>query len=315
MVAVLLLTVVASACSPEEEPVARRVTGDVEEVLGATAQEDLPARARGLLETDRPWRASRLMARYLETAADVPPEHLVLAARAAGGWGSWEEALALLDSVPALESHGDGIGLYLLGRGRDEAGDADGAVEAYRAFLAVSPPRGELEPERSAARLRLALALIRSGERSAGEEALAGLEVSSSWFDVLRADALAMRGDTGAVREAVAGLDSGILGLRGWRARVTAAERAGDLARARALANQARAWARTSATRAEFLLTAGRIAVAMGDTAAGRDAFRSVIESGPGSARARSAAALLLEGELTPDDHLAIARVQVAQGL
>ena len=313
--AAFLIALAAGACSPEEEPVARRMAGDVEEVLGATAPEDLPAQARGLLETDRPWRASRLMERYLEATPDAPPEDLVLAARAEGGWGSWEEVLALLDTVPALESHADGIGLYLLGRGRDEAGDTDGAVEAYRAFLAFSPPQGELEPERGAARLRLALALIQSGQGAAGEEALAGLEVSSRWFDVLRADALALRGDTAAVRQAVAGLDSGILGLRGWRARVTAAERAGDLAEARALANRARAWARTSTTEAEFLLTAGRIAVAMGDTAAGRDAFRSVIASGAGSARARRAAALLLEDEMTPDDHLAVARVQVAQGL
>ncbi len=310
-----LVPLIAGACSPGEEPVPGQMSGDVDELLSATAPDDLPAQARGLLESDRPWRASRLMARYLETTPDPPAGRAVLAARAAGGWGSWEEALALLDTVPSLETHENGIGLYLLGRGRDEAGDAEGAVEAYRAFLAFSPPGGALETERAAARLRLALALIRTGQGAAGAEALAALGVSSPWFDVLRADALALRGDTAAVRQAVAGFDSGILGLRGWRARVTAAETAGDLAEARALANRARSWAQTSDTQAEFLLTAGRIAMDMGDTAAGRGAFRSVIESGPGSARARRAAALLLEGEMTPDDHLAVARVQVAQGL
>ncbi|MFW5952040.1 MAG: transglycosylase SLT domain-containing protein, partial [Gemmatimonadota bacterium] len=99
------------------------------------------------------------------------------------------------------------------------------------------------------------------------------------------------------------------------RARVEAARQAGDLARARSLANDARGWARTDATRSEFLLLAGRLAMAMGDTAAARDAFRSVIDRNPGGAHSRRSAELLRAGQPTPEDYLALARVQAAQGL
>lgn len=301
---------------PQPEPVRERVAGDVEEVVGSLAPDDLPVHARGFLATDRPWRAARTMERYLAEVPDPLPEHLVLAARAEGGWGHWPAVLALLEDVPALETHDDGIGTYLLGRARDHGGDPAGAVEAYRAFLALPAPVGELEAERRSARLRLGLALIRSGERAEGRAELEQVVAEMSpWFRIVQADALAAAGDTAAVRQAVAGFDSGLPGLRGWRARVEAALAADDPAEARSLANRARAWARTTDTRAEFLLTAGRIAVQMGDVAAGRDAFRSVIAMSPAGAHAREAADRLRQGEMMPDDHLAVARVLVAQGL
>lgn len=314
--AVLMIPIVLLSRTSDEEPVRSRMAGDVEEAMGELPPDELPARARAFLATDRPWRAARAMEHYLTEVSDPPADHVVLAARAHGGWGGWAEALTLLDGVSSLESYDDALGLYILGRARDEQGDAKGAVEAYRAFLTFSPPAGEVDEERAAARLRMGLALIRSGDRAAGEAELTGLGVSNlSWFRILRADALAAAGDTAAVRGVVEGFDSGMLGLRGWRGRVEAARRAGDLAGARALANQARSWARTTETQSEFLLTAGRIALEMGDVAAARDAFRGVIDRSAAGAHARAAAALLRDGEITPADELAVARVEVAQGL
>jgi soluble lytic murein transglycosylase len=296
-----------------------QVEGDIAEELAGLDPTEMPGLAEGFVATDRPWRAARVMRSYMGQVRDVPNDHRVLAARAEAGWGGWQQVHELLEGVTALDTYDNGIGLYLLGRARDERGDAAGAAEAYRAFLALSPPAGELQNERHAARLRLGLALLRAGERDAAARELqlsaqqAG--AASIWLDLLQADALAQAGDTAAVRRAVASFDAGQLGLRGWRARITAARQAGDLASARALANQARAWASTDGTRAEFLVAAARAAIEMGDVEAGRTALRSAIALSTTGAPAREAAALLAQGPMTATDHLAVARVYAAQGL
>lgn len=310
----------AASCGSDDELVPDSVQGDIAEAVQSLEPDDLWVHAQAFLASDRPWRAAQVMRRYASTVPQMPPEHRVLAARAEAGWEAWPAVLRLLRDVPALDTYENGIGLYLLARALDDTGDAAGAVTAYRAFLALSPPAGELEAERRAARLRLGLALVRSGD---GAAARRELQVASDvaggaavWIDMLEADALAERGDTAGVRLAVAGRDDGIAGLRARRARILAARRAGDLATARALANQARSWARTDMTRAEFMLSAARTALDMGDAAAGRDALRATIALGAGGAYARMAAALLQEQErLTPDEHLSVARVLRAQGL
>jgi len=295
------------------------VPGDVDDALAQIDTDDMPVHAEGFLGTDRPWRAARVMRLYMERVGEPADDRRVLAARAEAGWGGWTRVHALLQDVPALDTHENGVGLYLLGRARDEAGDAPGAVEAYRAFLALSPPAGEMAAERAAARLRLGLALIRTGDRAAaaGELQTTAAEAgaASVWLDLLRADGLAQLGDTAAVRREVARFDSGLLGLRGWRARITAARQAGDPAAAREIANQARAWARTSGTRAEFLVAAGRAAIELGDLPAGRAAFRGAIDLDAAGPHAREAAELLRQGQMNAADHLAIARVYRAQGL
>lgn len=301
------------------DEVPARMPGDVAEGLDAVDVDDMPVQAEGFLATDRPWRAAVVMRRYAERAGGLSLDRRVLAARAEAGWGAWPQVHALLQGAEALETFEGGIGLYLLARARDEAGDAPGAVEAYRDFLALVPPAGEMERERSAARLRLGLALRRAGDAAAARaelERAAGLAGDAAvWLGVLEADALAQRGDTAGVRRAVTGSDRGILGLRGWRARIAAARQAGDLAGARALANQARAWAQTSGTRAEFLVAAGRAAIDMGDVPAGRAALRAAVDLGAAGPAPREAAELLRAGPMSADDHLAVARVYRAQGL
>lgn len=315
----LAVTLVVRSRQHDQDAIAAYVEGDVVDDFARHASAALPDQARAFLATDRPWRAAMVMREYLRAADTVPADHLVLAARAEAGWGAWPEVLALLDRTASLDAHESGVGLYLLGRARDETGDAAGAVEAYRAFLALSAPGGELASERDAARLRLGLALIRAGDRAAaGRELVAvsrDMGGASVWLELLEADALAHTGDTAAVRAATARFDGGYQGLRAWRARVQAARSAGDIAAARSLANRARAWASTDATRAEFLVAAGRAAVEMGDVGAGRDAFRSAIARAVGTPHAREAAHLLQQGDMSPDDHLAVSRVLRAQGL
>jgi soluble lytic murein transglycosylase len=316
-VAALLAVVVFRA--RDNGLVRAEMTGDVEEMIGGMRPADMPAQAEAFLATERPWRAARVMRVYARHAGEMRPEHRVLAARAEAGWGGWSEVRSLLEGMRALDTFDDGIGLYLLGRALDETGDAAGAVRAYRSFLALSAPAGRLAEERAAAQLRLALALARAGDRASGEQALqpavAGAGGASVWLDLLFADALAQRGDTAAVRQMVARYTSGLTGLRAWRARITAARAAGDHAAARATANAARAWAGTRGTRAEFLLASARAALDAGDVASGRAALRTVIADDVASPFARQAAELLAAGGMTAADHLAVARVNRAQGL
>jgi soluble lytic murein transglycosylase len=305
------------ACSAADVPDV--VAGDAAEQVAAIDPGDLLTHARALLQSDRPWRAAMVMRRYMREVSDPPADHRVLAAQAEAGWNAWPEVRALLEPVQELDTYENGIGLYLLARALDDAGEAAGAAAAYRSFLALSPPAGEMEGERAAARLRLGLALIQTGDRAGAREPMqesariAGDAVI--WLELLEADALARAGDTTAVRLMVAGHDDGITGLRAWRARIAAARSAGDVAAARRISNQARAWASTNATRAEFLVTAARAAIDMGDATAGRDALRTAIDLGAAGPYARTAAALLRDDRMTTADHLAVARVLSAQGL
>jgi soluble lytic murein transglycosylase len=323
ILAAAVLAVVVSALffsrTRERGDIAANVEGDVASEVLAMDVDEMPDRAAAFLATDRPWRAARVMRSYIERVPDAAPDHRLLAARAEAGWGAWPAVALLLDGVRALDTWDNGIGLYLLGRARDEAGDAGRAIEAYRAFLALSPPAGELQHERAAARLRLGLALIRAGDAAAAARELQAASAeaggATAWIELLRADALAHRGDTAAVRQLVARHTDGAAGLRAWRARIHAARQAGDTAAARALGNQARTWARTDATRAEFLVSAARDAIAMGDVAAGRAALRGAIDLSAATPHARAAAELLRGGDMNAADHLAVARVYSAQGL
>jgi soluble lytic murein transglycosylase len=312
----LILLAALFACRADDA--SDRVAGDAAEETGNIPAEELPTHARALLDTNRPWRAAMVMRRYLRDTNDPSVEHRLLAARAEAGWSAWPEARALLATVPDLDAHGNRIGLYLMGRALDEAGDAARAVRMYRSFLARSSA-SDTERERAAAQLRLGLALIRIGDHDAARRELrvaaARAGGGGEWLELLEAETLASTGDTAAVRALVTRYDDGLPGLRAWRARVAAALAARDIAEARRLANQARAWAGTDATRAEFLVAAARAAIDMGDVAAGRDALRAAIDLGAAGPHARAAADLLRTGPRTPGDELAMARVLSAQGL
>jgi soluble lytic murein transglycosylase len=319
LLAVAVTTLLLARGSDRPE-IATDVEGDVASEVSGMDVAEMPARAEAFLATDRPWRAAIVMRSYLAQVTEPPAEHRLLAARAEAGWGAWPAVASLLGDMPAPDAQGNGIGLYLLARAHDEAGNARAAADAYRAFLALSPPAGQLQQERDAARLRLGLALIRAGERAAGEGELAAVRTAApaaaTWLDLLRADALASAGDTAGARAAATGHTDGVPGLHAWRARIQAARVAGDAAQARALANRARAWARTDGSRAEFLLYAAEEALAMGDDAAGRSGLLAVIDMNAAGPSARAAAAALVRaGDLSAAEHLRVARVYRAQGL
>ena len=275
-----------------------------------TDASDALVEARMLLDTDRPWSAARLL-RQIDND-DLSAEARLLAARAEAGARDWPRVRALLDGAEGLDSLEGGQGLFLLARALDEADDADAALTVYDAYLSAADTTQAVE--RGAARLRRALVLVRL-DAETGDRALDAItDVSPAWRAVLAAEALARDGETDRV-EALAGSVSG--GERGRRmdaARIEAAQRSGDLAAARRLADRAWSRADSDAARAAFALTAGRLAEAMGDAEA-RALFRDAIDADPASPAAREAASLLRQGTPTADDWLALARTDRALGL
>jgi soluble lytic murein transglycosylase len=322
IIAVVVLAIVIVIAivnrSGKDEIVRRRLSGDVTGELRGIETSELPVHARAYLASDRPWRAAHIMRRYMSEAGDVSDDMRVLAARAEAGWEAWPRVRDLLGNVDALDTYEHGIGLYLLGRGHEAAGDAAKAVESYRAYLAL-PMAETSAADRAAARLRLALSLVRARQPSAAAAELQSLKAetggAATWLDLLVADALAANGDTAAVRNATAEHTDDIPGLYAWRARIAAATHAKDPAGARALSAAAAKWASTDGSRAEFGVAEARNAFAMGDSAGARALLRRVVALGSAGAPAREAAELLQAGTLTASDHLAVARVQRAQGL
>ena len=318
----ILLTIICFAsCGGDVDALQPdEIAGDFVDALPDAEISDLPLQAEGFLATDRPWRAALSMRRYIASVDSVSDADRVLAARAEGGWGAWQEARDLLEPVASLEIHDDGIGLYLLGRALDETGDADGAVGAYQRFLDLAGAAAVYEDERAAAELRLGLARLKTGDTDEAARTLDRVAVhaggAAQWFDFLRADALAEVGEVQAVDRIVRDYNSGFLGLLAYRARITAALNAGDAAAARRIANEGRSWANTNTTQSEFSVRAAEAARAMGDERDARIALRHAISLGAGSIWAQAAAdALLAEGEMTAQDHLSVARVRRAMGM
>jgi soluble lytic murein transglycosylase len=313
----VVLFLVATGCGERRDLVPDRQAGDVSETLSDVELDALPDQARLFVETDRPWRAAVAMRRFEDAGGELSPEHRLLAARAEAGWGAWNRVHALLDGLDGLDTRENGIGLYLMARAVDAGGNAALAGRLYREFLALSPAAGTYDIERSAARVRLALADTRAGVNTADTEAEArdALGNASRWWTLLRADALAARGDVAAVTQAVAGYTSGYEGIRAWRARIAAAHAADDVAQARRLAGEAFQSARTATTRAEFTLAEGEAALAGGDAEGARAAFRRTIAIQPGGESAERASRHLRDGTMAPADHLAVARAYRAQGL
>ena len=317
---ILLTVAFFVSCGGDVDAFEPDMTGDFTDVLADSAIDELPLQAEGFLATDRPWRAALSMRRYIASADSVSDADRVLAARAEAGWGAWPEARDLLEPVASLDIHDDGIGLYLLGRARDEMGNAEGAVDAYRRFLEVAGAAAVYERERAVAELRLGLAYLKTGEAAEAsrmlDRAAAHAGGASQWFDILRAEALADVGDVESVASIVQGYRSGFLGLLGYRARIAAALNADDAAAARRIANEGRSWAQTNTSQSEFSVRAADAARAMGDEADARIALRHAISLGAGTIWAQAAAdALLSEGAMTPQDHLSVARVRRAMGM
>jgi soluble lytic murein transglycosylase len=161
-------------------------------------------RASRHLAEGRPWAAWLTLRGYVAHADAAEPDAVLLAARAAGGWGGWGEVRRLLEDRDWLGRYGQGEGWMLLGRGYEAAGRAKDAADAYHRYVAVA--RGT---EQAVGYARLGGALRDAGDARAAAQAFgkaaAGLPESRDWLLALRADALARAGDPAAAQVRLAG--------------------------------------------------------------------------------------------------------------
>lgn len=118
------------------------------------------AAARAELTAGSPWRATRLLAPLLTTSDTRTPVSEWLSARAAAGWGGWEEVRTILRQSRWLDSLYDGSGNELLARAALALGDDSTAeADARRALAeAVTPDASGVR------RVLLARALDRLGK-------------------------------------------------------------------------------------------------------------------------------------------------------
>lgn len=115
-------------------------------------------RAQAEIDSGHPWRATRLVAPVLRDSRQRTPAALLVAARAAAGWGGWQEVEKLLAKEAWLDAQFEGEGRELLTRSSLERGaDAESRGRATAAVRAA-----KTEPVRA---VRLTL-LARAFERN-----------------------------------------------------------------------------------------------------------------------------------------------------
>lgn len=295
---VIVLTLLVAAVGLQARGVERAAGDD-------GPAESVPEAVRLAADQGRYWRAARLLDDHLAEAGDTTPAMVVLAARLNAGWSAWETVRSLLEGRPWLDTVEEGEGWALLGRARIALGEPAAGAEALDRYLESAAPIGEA---RGRVQLRRGLALSSAEETAAAldalDEAAALLPWFADWAHYFAAEAVARAGDAAEVnRRLTRAVSTG----RHWRLRVGAALTAADTMAAREAALAAtRQGSRTD--RAEAWAELGRLRVAAGDSARGRDALLRAMES-RGSLGAVDAARHLSALELGPEEWRAVAEV------
>ncbi len=91
------------------------------------AKSDVLRQARALIDSGHPWRATQIIAPVLHDPAKRTNAAVLLAGRAAAGWGGWDEVDKLLAGESWIDGQFDGEGRELRARAALER-DADSAV-------------------------------------------------------------------------------------------------------------------------------------------------------------------------------------------
>ncbi|MEO9034507.1 MAG: transglycosylase SLT domain-containing protein [Gemmatimonadaceae bacterium] len=103
--------------------------------LLATGQPSPVKDAETLIEQGHPWRATQTLAPVLRVSGTRTPETILVAARAAAGWGGWSEVDRLLATEPWIDSQFGGEARELLARSAlDRNADALALSNASAAF-------------------------------------------------------------------------------------------------------------------------------------------------------------------------------------
>jgi soluble lytic murein transglycosylase len=154
-------------------------------------------KAQAKLAAGQPWAAWVALRGFVTQADDAEPAAVLMAARAAGGWGGWTHVRTLLDGRTWLDDEGRGEGWMLLGRAHEARGSWGDAADAYRRYAAVAT--GE---KRGLGHARQADALRHLGRNREAAAAFAAaardLPAARDWMIALQAKALAAAGDADA---------------------------------------------------------------------------------------------------------------------
>jgi soluble lytic murein transglycosylase len=183
------------------------------------------------LAAGRPWSAWVTVRPFLATEEAAAPL-ILLAARAAAGWGAWDEVRLLLRGAAWLDYLDQGEGWWLLAEAQEQQGRSSEAIAAYRSYFAVS---GAARAPTAAARIgRLLLAANESAEAASWfAQAARGTPEIEDW---LRAFELEARLAAGAADPArlvgAAPAGSAAARLRRARAEVATLQASGDTAAA-----------------------------------------------------------------------------------
>lgn len=279
---------------------------------------EVPDSALQAIHEGRYFRASLILRDYLAARPDTTATEILLAAQAEAGWGDWDRVQRLLAGRAWLDTIASGLGWNLLAKSQIELGDREAAGESLARYLAVADDAGSRE--QGLAEMRSA-SLHRAAERfdeaaAAYERALGHLPQIEDWIRLYIADLAAAQGDTARVESRLSNVEPDLLRDYGWRTRLRAYRRAGDLTRAAATAERTATDASSSGSRrAEAWLALGEIRILRGDEAGARTALRTAMDAAPSSSHAVAAARQL--GELRGvgvDDRLAIGRLYLRHG-
>jgi soluble lytic murein transglycosylase len=275
---------------------------------------DIPPAVREAAQQGRYWRASRILGDYLAVASDTAPETILLASRLSAGWGDWPTVTRLLEGRNWLGDLEDAEGWKLLGLSRIRLGRLAEGSEALDRYLDLA---GDDSPDLGIEYLRRGLAVGAGGQTlvalAALERAAEVMPWMADWANYFAAEVVAPAGDTAEVRRRLAAAGPA-LEARGWRLKVDAARRAGDLLAARQLALAAARGAGSPGARAAAWSLLGDLRVAGGDTAEAREAYRSAMEGAPGVTAAVDAARGLSRLGPTPEEWRMVGSIYLRHG-
>jgi soluble lytic murein transglycosylase len=301
----LLLAAIAGVCACSQS--AREMSRGT--VVVSPRGDSVLAAAEAALQDGQPWRAARLLEPLLRDSAQRTPERVLLAARAAAGWGGWREVDRLLTREPWLDTHFSGMGRELLARAATGRGEDSLVVRhAHLAMQASSNPH-----ERGIRQVLLARAWDRmdSLERAAAEY-VGAASLLPDVADWLRLRAAGVTRDSASRAAHYAALGTAVA-----RSRVARVE-AQTLERARDFSGAARAYEALGARVAALRLREAA-ATDAGDTVTRSVIRRELLEivtKRPGTPDARLAVEMLDSSgtSLTPTEELLVARSAAAGG-
>lgn len=275
---------------------------------------DIPEEALTAMREGRYLRASMILRDYLAGQPDSSASALLLAAQAEAGLGDWERVRQLLEGRGWLDVVAAGHGWRLLGRSQIELGRFDDGVTSLARYLEMADPPGRRDEGVTLLRRAGALAgANRAAEAMAAyDHAAALLPQIEDWIHVQAASTAAAAGDTTAVRERLARVDSTLAHEWSWRTTVRAYRTAGDLRGAQTAAE--RATERLSGVRrAAAWNTVASIRAVRGDRSRARIAYLRAIRDADGSiAEVDAARGLAALGPVYPDDNVIVGRIYLS---